>query len=347
MFCPFLSHLINSSIEFYLPARESPDFRISFYCEFYNNGTFTDTSLNILNTYQSRIFLAVNESQLFPHSLACNITTRLNLANVSVYAWLLLDHSNGYWAADSNAAQMENLTIQFINWAKSNNLTYDGILIDSEPDFQRLRQLESKIRNFDLYGFLLDLRYNAISNQHTSAQALYGSLIDTIHAAGYEAMVVGFPLIIDDLADGDDSLQRIMGVSTFPPISWNFTSYMVYRTTYRETLKFDFGSYMIYCYGTTLRTLFGSSTFISLSRIGDPPYTTLEELEKDAFIVKNLGFNEVIWIEFPKLIQNFGISGLNTFLSSLNQSKPITFNYNPLTVYSRLLFCLVDQIPIL
>ena len=78
------------------------------------------------------------------------MTRRLNNANVSVYAWLLLNESKGYWAADSNVLDFEKLVNNFISWADNYSLEYDGIMIDSEPAF---RTLSLHIRG-DYFHFL-------------------------------------------------------------------------------------------------------------------------------------------------------------------------------------------------
>lgn len=344
---PVLFYYSTSEFQIILPAQDNPNFRVSFYCEFYNNATFTDSHLNTLKAYNSHIFLAINESQLINNSLAVNVTKRLNSANITVYAWLLLDQSKGYWAADSNVMEFEALVNTFFSWAALNDLEYGGVMVDSEPDLQRLETIRRQIRHFNLYGVLADLRGTATSSLHQIAQQKYANISRSIQMNGYESMVVGFPFPIDDLIDGDDDLQRLMGVSTIPPYNWNYSSFMIYRTAYREMLGADFGSYMIYSYGKTIWNMFGNSSSVSLSRIGTFPYRTLESLIDDTFIVKNLGFQEVIWIEFPKMIATFGDSGLNQLLHALNATRNVSFNYNPLCGYSRLILSLVDQIGIL
>jgi len=347
MISPIVLFFSTSAIIITIPARTNPNFRVSFYCEFYNNATFSNDHLNTLEAHNSRIFLAINESQIINNSLALNITKRLNNANVSVYAWLLLNESNGYWAADSNVLKFEVLVSNFTTWVEANALQYDGILIDSEPSYQRLWALQEKIRAINLYGVLVDLRKTATSGEHQFARAQYEALVNTIQAEGYEAMVVGFPIPIDDLGDGDDHLQSLMGVSTMPPHNWNYSSFMVYRTTYKETLNLDFGSYMVYSYAKSIWNLFGNTSSISLSRCGDSPYTSINELIIDAFIVKNLGFEEVIWIEFPRFDRAFGIAGLTELLEALEGDASISFNYNPLCGYMRFLLTTIDKFGII
>ncbi|NVM27539.1 MAG: hypothetical protein HWN65_01745 [Candidatus Helarchaeota archaeon] len=344
---PVALYFITTKATITLPAHTNPNFRVSFYCEFYNNDTFTNDHLTNLEAYNSRIFLAINESQIYNNSLAHNLTERLNAANVRVYAWLLLDYSEGYWAADSNVLEFENLTSTFIAWAKANNLTYEGIMIDSEPSYQRLNAIQEQIGSFNIYGALMDLRRTATSGNHEFAKERYEALVNSIQAQGYEAMVVGFPMPIDDLADGDDTLQQLMGVSTMPPYNWNYSSFMIYRSTYQDMIKVDFGSYMVYSYAKTTWNLFGTQSSISLARSGQSPYSSLDEMKKDAFIVKNMGFNEVIWISFERFDRQFGNTGLTELLGALNESKSVSFNYNPFCGYSRFLFSFADSVNIL
>jgi hypothetical protein len=245
------------------------------------------------------------------------MTRRLNNANVSVYAWLLLNESKGYWAADSNVLEFQKLVNNFISWADNYSLEYAGIMIDSEPTFQRLNKLQIQLGSLNIFGALTDLRATATSGDHEFATSKYEEIITAIKLNGYEAMMVGFPLPIDDIADSDGSIQQLMGVSTLPPFNWDYSSFMVYRTTFKEIIGIDFGSYMIYSYGKTLQKYFGNHSSISLSRCGVSPYDSLDSFINDAFVVKNLGFQEVIWWEFPLFEEKFGESGLIQFLNAM------------------------------
>ncbi|MBD3227835.1 MAG: hypothetical protein GF329_06575 [Candidatus Lokiarchaeota archaeon] len=344
---PIITHFSSSIFTISVPAHANPDFRVSFYCEFYHNNTFTDQHLIALRDHNSRIFLAINESEINNNSLALNMTRRLNAANISVYAWLLLNQSNGYWAADTNVMEFNNLVNNFINWSNDNSLEYDGIMIDSEPDYNRLNSLMYQIKSLNIFGALIDLKSQAVSTEHIIAQEEYQRIARTIQDEGFEAMVVGFPLILDDQADNDDTIQRLMGVSTMPPYNWNYSSFMIYRTTFREILTVDLGSYMIYSYGNTIKKYFSYTSSVSLSRCGVSPYNNIDQFIHDAYIVKNLGFNEVIWWEFPLFINEFGITGLNTFLDSMELSRSVSFNYSPFTLYFRLFIAIIDEIEII
>ncbi|MHA1358746.1 MAG: hypothetical protein ACTSRC_11560 [Candidatus Helarchaeota archaeon] len=344
---PVIVYYGTSEMLIILPGVTNPNFKISFYCEFYNNNTFTAQHLEVLHNHNARIFLAINESQIYNDSLALNLTKWFNYVNVEVYAWLLLNQSKGYWAADTNVLDVEELVNNFTNWAQSNNLTYEGILIDSEPTFQRMHSLQGQLNNLNLFGALANLRKNAKSTVHNFAKVKYEEIVANIQKSGYEAMVVGFPLPLDDLADNDDTLQRIMGVSTIPPYNWNYSSFMIYRSTYKELSTIDFGSYMVYSYARSIRKFFGGNSSISLSRSGSEPYDSIDELIQDSLIVKNIGFNEVIWISFERLEQAFGLTGLIQLFEGVETARSVTFRYNPWCSYSRLLFTTIDRIGIL
>ncbi|TFF86125.1 MAG: hypothetical protein EU551_02440 [Promethearchaeota archaeon] len=341
------SYFISKTSSITVPGIENPEFRVSFYCEFYNNQTISDNHLTIFEEHNSRIFLAINETQLTNNSMALNMTRRLNNANVSCYAWLLLNESEGYWAADSNVLEFEKLVNTFISWANNHSLEYDGIMIDSEPAFQRLNKLQTQLGSFNIFGALLDLRATATSGEHEFAKVKYEEIINSIKTNGYEAMMVGFPLPIDDIADGDDTIQNLMGVSTIPPSNWDYSSFMIYRTTFKEIIGIDFGAYMIYSYGNTLRKYFGNQSSISLSRCGVYPYDSIDSFINDAFIVKNLGFQEVIWWEFPLFDQKFGESGLINFLDAMEETQSVSFQFSPSITYLRYILILVDILGVL
>jgi hypothetical protein len=347
MISPIIIYYGTSAIRITLPGVANPNFKVSFYCEYYDNNTFTAQHLEVLGNHSSRIFLAINETQIYNNSLVHNLTIWFNAANVSVYAWLLLDQAKGYWAADANVLEIDALVTNFTVWAKSNNLEYDGIMIDSEPTFQRMQALQEQLSSFNIFGALADLRRTAKSQDHDLAAAEYEEIVTTIQQSGYEAMVVGFPLPVDDLADTDDTLQRLMGVSTMPPYNWNYSSFMIYRSTYKELSTIDFGSYMVYSYARTIWKYFGKNSSVSLSRSGSELYNSIDDLIQDALIVKNVGFDETILISFERIAQTFGISGLTELLAGVEATQQVSFDYNAWCGYSRLLWSLIDRVEII
>jgi hypothetical protein len=331
-----------------LPAQNNLNFRTSFCLQYYHNFDLTDEQLSVLKEHGSRIYLSMFEDEFFDDSNATKFAKKLNAFNVEVYALPVLEWVDGVYAADTNVDKWPQMIDRFLAWTNNNTLQFEGVLIDTEPDVQRMYPLQNQIANFDLFGAIANLRGMATSNLHQIAVSKYDDLIADIKSAGFEVMYSAFPMVLDDLGDLDADIQSLMGTPTIPPHDWDYHAYMVYRTVYFETIRMDLGSYLVYSYGRTMQKLFPNNCAMALCCVNIFPYEdSVCKLIDDAFIAKNLGFPEVCLWSYELLVNNFGVEGLEFYLNSLEKDRSVSFDFDPITALLRFGSIMVDLIGIL
>ena len=112
---------------------------ISFFCELQDNefnDFFADTSLiHELTDMNAALRIGLHD---FSPERAMTIR-KLNEAGIPVVAWLLLPEKDGYWFNMYNVEKASKRYDDFISWTQENNLKWDGIGIDIEPDFNEIK----------------------------------------------------------------------------------------------------------------------------------------------------------------------------------------------------------------
>lgn len=330
-----------------LPAHNNPNFKPSFCLQFYETFDLTDEQLNLLAKHNARIYLVVTEDQMYTGSLAHTVAYKLNLYNVEVYGLPVLDYSDGVYAADNNVDLWFPMMYKFMNWTQNNSLTLSGILLDTEPDAQRMGLLQSTIYSGNLFAAVADLKSAVYSNLHNEAIVKFTQLIEIIESEGYETMYSAFPMVMDDVGDWDAEIQALMGTPVIPPNNWDYHGYMIYRTVYVDTIHLDLGSYLVYSYSRSMAKLFDRNGAVALCCAGRAPYGTINEFIKDAFIAKNLGFPEFCIWSYELTVNNYGVEGLELLLDSIEEDQAVSFYFDPITALIRFGTVMVDLVGIL
>jgi len=140
------------------------------------------------------------------------VVQKLNAADIPVIAWLLLPNSEGYWFNANNSAQAVARYAAFKIWTAENNLRWDGLGIDIEPDMREIQQIaedRSKLPALIL-GRLFD------NERVHKAQAEYIALVAQMRADGYRVESYHIPFIVDERRAGATLLQRITGLIDVP-----------------------------------------------------------------------------------------------------------------------------------
>jgi hypothetical protein len=140
------------------------------------------------------------------------VVQKLNAAGVPVIAWLLLPNSEGYWFNVNNSAQAVARYVAFKTWAAENELRWDGLGIDIEPDMREIQQIaedRSKLPSLIL-GRLFD------NERVRKAQAEYIALVAQMRADGYRVESYHIPFIVDERRAGATLLQRVTGLIDVP-----------------------------------------------------------------------------------------------------------------------------------
>jgi hypothetical protein len=276
-----------------------------------------EEAIPVLREREIELLLSISPSGMEKN--ATEITRKLNDEGIKIYATLCLEEEQGIYAHDGNVQEFIEHYHAFRNWAKEKRLEFEGILIDSEPDWRFLNRITLLSRKGDLIGIERELANQINDTEHKNAIEKYKELIDEAKKDGYEIILIGMPTVVDDLLDVDDFLQRIQGISSIPPVGWDKETFMIYRSTYENTLGYDFGSYLVYSYGRTVKEIFprGSISIGVVGYFSEPKfflnhstYVELDQISDDIIVLNGLGFSEVQIFSLRSFIETFGIDGL-------------------------------------
>ncbi|MEW6178291.1 MAG: hypothetical protein AB1522_00035 [Chloroflexota bacterium] len=133
----------------------------------------------------------------------------LNRAGVPVTAWLLLPEEQGYWFNLDNADLAARRYVEFMEWSRRNNLKWQRIGLDIEPDFHWV----TAFRNGILHGFrYLYKGMRKRSRILAKAKQTYRQLVERIHADGFEVEAYQLPFILEERKVRSTVLQRWLGI---------------------------------------------------------------------------------------------------------------------------------------
>ncbi len=181
---------------------------ISFFCELQGkefNDFFSDTAL----VRELSIMHAALRIGLHDFSPERALTIRmLNEAGIPVVAWLLLPEKDGYWFNMHNGQKASERYDDFLVWTKENDLKWDGIGIDLEPDMNDGKMIFThpwKLA-WKVYKRLYD------NKSLKKAATGYQDLIERMKLDGYSVESYIIPFIYDERELGTTSLQKLMGI---------------------------------------------------------------------------------------------------------------------------------------
>ncbi|MGQ4874797.1 MAG: hypothetical protein ACP6IY_12075 [Promethearchaeia archaeon] len=327
---------------FTLKARNN-NTQISFFVEWYYTEDdvkymFSDEALDLLNEYNSTIYLLIPESNLTAGSYAENVTKLLNNKGISVWAWLATKEEHGYYYTDETHQYFPDLIQKVHSWANERNLTFEGMMLDIEPNtFHRNKQTEL-INKGDYIGALMDFRSQFNNDAHSESEKTTKELIDNIHSLGYKAAYCGPDLFLEDSQDNDDDLIQLFGL---PHPVKGFDKYimMLYRSLYPWTEKLNYNYYLYRTSKNYLKkysdSFCGALATLGKGAYGDshPNNEGLELLRSDIMILRNLGVKEIplwclewlLWYRWDTYIEDLRY----ILLSGTTQPKDSLITINP------------------
>ena len=181
---------------------------LSFFCELRGkefNELFADSALiNELVEMQVSLRIGLHD---FSSEITCTLQ-RLNQAGIPLFAWLLLPEEDGYWFNMYNGEKAGKRYDDFIKWTADNNLKWEGIGIDLEPDMNdgTLALTHPWKLAWKIYKRLYD------NKSLNAGKELYQKLIARMKADGYSVESYLIPYIFEERARKTSSLQKFLGI---------------------------------------------------------------------------------------------------------------------------------------
>ena len=136
----------------------------------------------------------------------------LNEVGIPVIAWLVLDVGQGYYLNMDNHSAALARYAEFKQWSVENNLNWEAIGLDIEPDIQM-------IKKFAAQGLraLPKLAVRGVGNilnwkRFRQASTAYRNLVKQIHVDGYPVESYQFPILADERSVRTTLIQRLTGI---------------------------------------------------------------------------------------------------------------------------------------
>lgn len=137
------------------------------------------------------------------------VVRRLNARGIPLVAWQLLPKEHGYWYHLGSADQAVMRYQQFREWSLKEDLHWDAIGIDIEPDINEFQELLKY--NFRTLLSLVKRLWN--KKLSADATATYESLIARMHSDGYAVHSYECFFAADERVTGSSILSRLFGLA--------------------------------------------------------------------------------------------------------------------------------------
>ena len=192
---------------------------------------------------------------------------RATCAGLEVRAWLTLPEGDGYWPNELNADLFIDRALDLAEWIRASDWPIDWIVVDMEPDLQLMNEIIEAVEEGRIQDALARVLGNRDPEAFAVAAAKYSDLVERLHRMGFRVMVVTFPLVLDDLHDGDEGIQDLMNTPV-SPVPWDEVSFMAYTTTFERLLQVPMEPYLVYSYSLDAIRFFGERAAVDLGVFG-------------------------------------------------------------------------------
>ncbi|HTL11633.1 MAG TPA: hypothetical protein VL588_04055 [Bdellovibrionota bacterium] len=244
---------------------------------------------------------------------------------VELRPWLLLAPEQGYWAHQSNTAEICAWVREFLQASARRGLGPDWITLGFEPSAQFMASLQSDFAAHHWFKALGRLRSAKNDAGYASAQAALSDLLGELHSRGIRAHAVTTPLVLHGSAKRD-RVARALGLPLVD-LPWDEISYMAYRPEFKKVLGAQLGPDLAYLYGQRARERDGDRAGLDLGEVGTITFPALtqgfgdpRELAADWAAAKAAGIDHIHLYALDGMLQSGG--AWTDWLSEPEARKP-------------------------
>ena len=220
-----------------------------------------------LSELDVELFLAVKEGNFPSHDVFQKMDFRV---------WLLLSEEKGYWLSVWNAEEFLRVLQSFISEYGDDT---EWIILDIEIPIYFAEKLSR-----DFLSALSEVI--PPDDVYERGKMYMSSITSFVKENGMKVLCVAPPFLLDDLIDGDDDIQRLLGI--YLPSGCDEYSFMVYTTILPTFIKgeIDNPEYFVWIYGKLAREFFGENTALDVGLVGEDSfgnmgYSSPDELIRD------------------------------------------------------------------
>ncbi|MGA8618134.1 MAG: hypothetical protein WB660_06380 [Candidatus Sulfotelmatobacter sp.] len=216
--------------------------------------------------------LAIPTDDLSPDR--ARLIRRLNEAGLPAVAWIVLPGDQGYYVNASNAAQTARRFAELEKWTQENNLRWNAVGLDIEPDFK-----EFHWPKWRLAWTLLRRAFDA--GRVRGPRQAYAALIHEMQAHGYRVQTYQLIFLADERKAHSTVLERLFGLVD---VRGDEEVLMTYSSFNHKA-----GAAMVWSYGQDTQALAVGSTLGSGNAALDAKYGPLnwEEFSRDTSVASH------------------------------------------------------------
>jgi hypothetical protein len=199
---------------------------------------------------------------------------RLNEQGLPLSAWIVLPGEQGYYSNAGNAPQTARRFAEFDQWSSENNLHWNAVGLDIEPDFREFRGSKSHL------AWTL-LRRAFDGGRVSAARQAYDALIHQMQEHGYRVQTYQFIFLADERKVHSTVLERLFGLVD---VRGDEEVLMTYSSFNHKA-----GAAMLWSYGRDTQTLAVGSTLGSGNAALDAKYGPLNwgEFSRDTIVASH------------------------------------------------------------
>ncbi len=247
-------------------------------------------------------------------STAADLVRHANQLNVPVIAWLVVPVEKGYWASETNAAEIFDAVREWASWKDSERLQFESVALDQEFSWQDLPTYVENVTAADTGRLNSWLRANIDPTSQCSAFQTYAQLVEWAKSRGISVNAAEAPMVADDLRDGDLALQDALNIAGSSS-GYDQLYLMAYRSAVAQAGT-DPGSSYPASYYADMSQYFGPAGQVSLGIGGQKPYDDLTTLTRDVRMLSGLGAMRIPIYSLETTVERFGAPGVQKIVEA-------------------------------
>jgi hypothetical protein len=216
--------------------------------------------------------LAIPMNELSPDR--AQLIHRLNEAGLPAIAWIVLPGEQGYYVNAYNAPETAHRFAEFEKWSKENDLRWNAVGLDIEPDFKEFQWPKWRLAS-------TLLRRGFEGGRVRAARQVYAALIHQMQAHGYRVQTYQLIFLADERKAHSTVLERLFGLVD---VRGDEEVLMTY-----SNFNHKVGAAMVWSYGQGTQAVAVGSTLSSGNAALDAKYGPLnwEEFSRDVVVASH------------------------------------------------------------
>ncbi|HPO17184.1 MAG TPA: hypothetical protein PLI09_27360 [Candidatus Hydrogenedentes bacterium] len=206
----------------------------------------------------------------------------------------------GPFPNEENIGEFEKLVHEILDYTESINKVVTTVVLNIETGPPKDKLLQDAVAAWDIKRLAQMAAENINRVQYSESTKKIEALIQKVRNRGYEVQITTFPLLLDDLADGDSDLQDLFNIP-MENISWDTRAFCAYSTEYGTLGGFPISPYFVYTYSLSALKHYGENTWIALGliRYNNRGYSSPDQLAADIAAAKAAGIKKIDLFFFP------------------------------------------------